>query len=93
MAIGHAAADAKSFALECVFGSPTNGTCSNPFLDRNLRTTEFRIKVDIHDDGTWSYEQDTVLQILGRDELFHHTDRNTLHKVGEATPNWVMRNR
>ena len=92
MAIGHAAADARSFELECVFGSPTNGTCSNPFLDHAKKTIEFRIKVDIHEDGSWSYEQDTVLRIRGRDELFHHTDRNRLHKVAEPTPNWLMRN-
>jgi hypothetical protein len=91
MAIGHAAADAKSFELVCVLGSPTNGTCSNPFLDHAKRTLEFRIRVEVHDDGSWSYEQDTVLKLLGRDELFHHTDRNTLRKVAEPTPNWVMR--
>jgi len=33
-----------------------------------------------------------VLRIRGRDELFHHTDRNRLHKVAEPTPNWLMRN-
>ncbi len=91
MAIGYAAPDARAFELLCVFGSPTNGTCSNPFLDHAKRTVEFRIKVDLHDDGTWSYEQDTVLQIRGRDELFHHTDRNTLRKVAEPTPNRLMR--
>jgi hypothetical protein len=84
---------AMAFELACVFGSPTNGTCSNPFLDHAKKTLEFRIKVDIHDDGSWSYEQDTVLKILGRDALFHHTDRNTLHKVAEPTPNWLMRKR
>ena len=92
MAIGRAAADARSFELECRFGSPTNGTCSNPFLDHAKRTLGYTIKVDIHDDGSWSYEQDTVLRIRGRDELFHHTDRNRLHKVAEPTPNWLMRN-
>ena len=25
--------------------------------------------------------------IRGRDEPFHHTDRNTLAKIGEPTPN------
>ena len=43
MAIGHAAADARTFELVCVFGSPTNGTCSNPFLDHAKKTIEFRI--------------------------------------------------
>jgi hypothetical protein len=92
MAIGTAAADARSFELECRFGSPTNGTCSNPFLDRTKRTLGYSIKVDIHDDGSWSYEQVTLLQILGRDELFRHTDRNRLYRVAAPTPNWLMRN-
>ena len=91
MAIGTAAPDAKAFELVCEFGSTTNGTCSNPFLDHAFRTLEFRVKVSVNGDGTWSYEQDTVLQIVGNDQLFHHTDRNTLHKVGEPTPNWLMR--
>jgi hypothetical protein len=43
--------------------------------------------VAIHDDGTWSYEQDTVLKIQNQVELFHHVDNNTLYKIGEATPN------
>jgi hypothetical protein len=25
------------------------------------------------------------------DQLFHYTDRNTLRKIGEPTPNWLMR--
>lgn len=90
MAIGHAAPEARSFALECRFGSPTNGTCSNPFLDHAKQTLAFTIRVDIHDDGSWAYEQDTVLRILGRDALFHHTDRNRLRKTGEPTPNRLM---
>ena len=40
-----------------------------------------------HADGTWSYEQTTTLIIPGQAEPFLHTDRNTLHKVGEPTPN------
>ena len=42
-------------------------------------------------DGTWSYEEDTVLQIQGRDEPCHHTDRNTLTRIGEPTPNPLAR--
>jgi hypothetical protein len=91
MAIGQAAPDAKTFELACEFGSPTHGTCSNPFLDYAFRTLEFRIKACINGDGTWSYEQVTVLRIAGSDALFRHTDRNTLHKVGEPTPNRLMR--
>ncbi|MDE2395407.1 MAG: FABP family protein [Burkholderiales bacterium] len=87
LASGRAAADAKSFELVATQGLDTWGICSAPFLDEAFKTVEFRIKVSINDDGTWGYEEDTVLKILGRDELFHHTDRNNLKKIGEPTPN------
>jgi hypothetical protein len=91
LAIGQAAPDARRFSVECRVGSTVAGICSNPFLDAVKRTLEFRIAVQVHDDGSWSYEQDTVQHFRGRDELFHHTDRNTLRKVAEPTPNWLMR--
>jgi hypothetical protein len=91
MASGHAAADATSFELRCEFGSPHFGTCSSPFLDHAFRTLEWLVKVTLHDDDTFTYEQDTVLRIRGRDELFHHTDRNVLRKIGEPTPNPMAR--
>jgi len=87
MATGRAAADAKSFRLEAVRGSLTNGIVSNPFLEYAFRTDSYTITVTIHADGTWSYEQQTVLTIPGQAEPFHHTDRNTFRKVGEPTPN------
>ena len=87
MAVGHAAADAKSFRLEAVRGAETNGILSNPFLEYAFKTVSYTITVSIHDDGTWSYEQDTVLIIPGQAEPFHHTDRNRLRKIAEPTPN------
>jgi hypothetical protein len=87
MAVGHAAPDAKSFTLEAIRGSFTNGIVSNPFLELAFRTDRFTIKVDINADGTWSYEQDTLLVIPSQREPFHHTDRNRLRKIAEPTPN------
>jgi hypothetical protein len=91
MAAGQAAADATEFELVATQGLDTFGICSAPFLQYAFKTTEFRIKVTINADGTWSYDEDTVLQILGRDEPFHHTDRNTLTKIAEPTPNPLAR--
>ncbi len=93
MAVGRAAAGAKSFRLEAVRGSETNGIVSNPFLEYAFRTVSYTITVSINADGTWSYEQDTVLIIPGQAEPFHHTDRNTLRKIGEPTPNPTSRKR
>jgi len=87
MAVGSAKADATTFQLEAVRGSTTNGIVSNPFLEYAFRTDRYTINVTINADGTWSYEQDTVLTIPGQAEPFHHTDRNRLSKIGEPTPN------
>ena len=87
MASGTAAADAKTFELVATQGLSTWGICSAPFLEYAFKTTAFTIKVTVNDDGTWGYEEDTVLQIRGRDEPFHHTDRNLLKKIAEPTPN------
>jgi hypothetical protein len=87
MATGKAAADAKTFRLEAVRGSETNGIVSNPFLEHAFRTMHYAITISINADGTWSYEQTTQLLIPGQSAPFAHTDRNTLRKVGEPTPN------
>jgi hypothetical protein len=91
LAMGQAAADAKTFELTAKRGETTNGICSNPFLEYAFRTESYTIKVTLHDDGRWSYYEDTVMMVRGRDEPFHHIDRNTLTKVAEPTPNPLMR--
>lgn len=91
MAQGQAAADAKSFELVATEADVSFGIRSAPFLQEAFRTVEFRIKVTINDDGTWGYDEDTVLKIRGQDELFHHTDRNLLSKLAEPTPNPLAR--
>ena len=91
MASGKTTASARQFELHAMEGDPNAGISSNPFLEYAFKTVEYHIQVNIHDNGTWSYEQDTVLKIKGQDELFHHVDNNTLHQIGEATPNPLAR--
>jgi len=91
MAFGRATKDATSFELVATRGAQTNGICSNPFLEHAFKTVEYRIKVTINSDTTWSYDEDTVLMIRGKTESFHHTDRNTLTKIAEPTPNPLAR--
>ena len=90
MAFGRAAKDATSFELVATRGAQTNGICSNPFLEHAFKTVEYRIKVTIGE-STWAYDEDTVLMIRGKSEPFHHTDRNTLTKIAEPTPNPLAR--
>jgi len=91
MASGQARPDAREFELVATQGAPSFGILSAPFLEYAFRTTEFRIKVSINADGTWSYEEDTVLLIPGNAEPFHHTDRNTLTRIAPPTPNPLAR--
>jgi hypothetical protein len=93
LAAGKAAPDAKSFEVIAKRGSTEYGICSTSFLEYAFNTIEFRIKVTVNSDGTWSYEEDTVLMVRGRPDPFHHIDRNTLTRVGDPTPNPLARPR
>jgi hypothetical protein len=91
MAYGNAAADAKTFAIAATAEDLSFGIRSAPFIEHAFRTTEFRMTVTVNDDGTWAYDEDTVMMIKGLVEPFHHTDHNTLHKIAEPTPNPLAR--
>jgi hypothetical protein len=81
LAAGKAGKDARQFTLSASRGDTAYGICSNPFLEENFRTDSFTITITLHDDGTWSYEQDTVMMIKGQGEAFHHRDANRLTRT------------
>lgn len=81
MAGGLVEPDAREFRLVAEFGAETYGVLSNPFLRETANTTLYEVTVTIHDDGSFSYEEDTVLDFTPLGETFHHTDRNTLKRV------------
>ncbi len=91
LASGPAGPDAAEFELTATVGSEVHGILSNPFLDEAFRTLSYRIHVTVNGDGTWSYEEEGVLQIPGRDEPFSHIDRNTLTKIAPPEPNPLAR--
>jgi hypothetical protein len=66
LASGSAGADATEFELTATVGSEVHGILSNPLLDKAFRTLSYRIHVTINGDGTWSYEEEGVLEIPGR---------------------------
>jgi hypothetical protein len=82
MAGGTAEADAKSFSMVAEPGSETYGICSNQWLVNEFKTVRFELNVEVHDNDSWSYDEDTVMQIKGQTEPFHHRDKNTLRRVG-----------
>jgi len=82
MAGGEVAPDARQFRLTAEVGSETYGALSNPFLHRTANTDCYEVTITIHADGRFSYEEDTVLNFEPLHQVFHHTDRNTLSKIG-----------
>jgi hypothetical protein len=89
LAAGAADPHATEFEVTATLGSEVYGILSNPFLNAVFRTVSFCIRVTVHNDGTWSYEEHTQLRMPDRQELVDHVDRNTLRRVGEPTPNPV----
>src|SRR5690606_18409119 len=87
LARGQAEPDADKLSVRAERGGPGYGICSTDFLEQAFRTDSYQLDVTFHDDGSWSYVSDTVLQVRGRDEPFHHVDRNRLAKVAEPEPN------
>jgi len=80
LAGGDVAADARQWKLSAEVGSEVFGICAQPFLSGAFRVLSYALEMDVGD-GSFSYKEDTVLQIKGLSDLFHHTDENTLKRV------------
>ena len=90
MAMGTAEPDARRFTVRATLGSPVAGIVSATFLNENFRTVEYSLTLTVNDDGTFAYEQDTVLQVAARPQPFHHVDRNLLRRTAGPRPNPVL---
>lgn len=90
LAGGQAEADGR-IIVKATRGDPAYGIASTDFLEWAFRTDSYTFEVTFQPDGGWSYVSDTMLAVRGRSEPFRHRDRNTLHKVGEARPNPLLR--
>ena len=91
LAGGSAEPDATEFTVTAAAGSPTYGIVSNPFLHAAFHTVSFSMTVTVKADGTWSYDEEAVLEIPGRASPYRHTDRNTLTMIAGPTPNSLAR--
>jgi hypothetical protein len=81
LAGGTAAAGATSFTLKGVAGDPQYSIGENKYLAENASTLSYSVTVTINDDGSWSYDEITMLKMKEFDEPFAHTDHNTLRRV------------
>ena len=81
LAGGTASADATEFTLSAAAGENQYTIGENLYLAKNASTVSYNVTVTIGD-GTWSYEETSILRMNEFAEPFAHTDRNTLQRVG-----------
>jgi hypothetical protein len=82
LAGGTASPDATSFSLRAAVGDARYAIGENTYLSANASSVSFESTVTLHGDGSWTYEETTMLRMTGFPDLLPHTDHNTLHKVG-----------
>jgi len=82
LAGGDAGAGDTSFTMRAEVGAEEYGVLSNRYLARRARCVSYQVTITTSADS-FSYDEDTVLQMAEFDEPYHHTDRNTLHRVNE----------
>jgi hypothetical protein len=85
LASGQATADARTLVVEAKRGETDYGICSTSFLEAAFRTDAYRLEIEFHDDGSWSYVSDTTLFVRGKP--FQHHDVNRLTRVAEPVRN------
>jgi hypothetical protein len=81
LAGGTATADATGFTLKAALGDGQYPIGENMYLTKRASSVSYQVTVT-SGDGTWSYDETTMLRMSEFDEPFAHTDHNTLHKVG-----------
>ncbi len=81
LAGGHAEPDADAFTLEATAGSETFGICSNPFLIEEFKTERYTLSVKMLGPDELHYEEHMFIKLKNKEELFDHSDVNTLRRV------------
>ena len=73
--------DARAFKLSASCEHGMLGILRHPARYEAVDTVRYELAVNVAEDGSFSYAEDTMLKIRGQDDLFHHTDGNTLRRV------------
>src|SRR3954469_14934272 len=66
LAAGPAQPDSTDFTVTAELRTEVYGILSNPFLDTSFQTVHFEMRVTVHEDDTWTYEEHSKLRIPNR---------------------------
>ncbi len=81
LAGGNAASDATEYTLRAELGGGQYSISENQYLTKHASSVSYTVTISIGD-GTWSYDETTMLKMDELPELLAHTDRCTLRRVG-----------
>jgi hypothetical protein len=81
LAGGPASADSTSFTMRAELGAAVYGMSENQYLSGAASSRSYEVTITANADGTWSYDEITMLQMSEFAEPFRHSDRNTLRPV------------
>lgn len=73
--------NATEFTVKADLGSETYGLCSNKFLDEEFKTLSYETTFEFLSEHEFQYSENTRIQIKGKDQIFDHTEKNTLKKL------------
>ena len=80
---GIATPDAKSWTMSAKAGDPQYNIGENKYLAEHASTISYDVTITVNSDGSISYDETTMLRMaVMNNEMFAHTDRNTLKRVG-----------
>jgi len=82
LAGGTTTADARAFKMSASLGDPQYVISENAYLTKRASSRSYDVTITLHDDGTWSYDEVTMLHMTELPEPLAHTDHNRLHRVG-----------
>lgn len=80
LAGGTAGAAAKTFTLWAKQGDRHYSIGENKYLAAHASTMSYEVTITLNDDGSWSYDETTMLKMDEFSEPFAHTDRNRLRR-------------
>lgn len=81
LAGGTAGPDVVELNVAAAKGHPTYSIGENRYLADRASSVSYQLTVRVHADGSWTYDEVTVIDLDALPEPFAHADRNTMHPV------------
>lgn len=78
LAGGVAGADAKQWTMRADLGGTNYTVGENQYLAKHASTISYEVAITLDADGSWTYDETTMLRMTEFPEPFAHTDHNTL---------------